>query len=141
MPEWDSENLSAPHTQREIDQIGERPAASVMPRAGLSRAAVERQVRLAVEVLSAAPAASARFVVDYMERETGLPFGDMIGRADAEEILARAGRKAGDGLAAFRKITWPVCSDCFRHIEPGTTEGHLPWCPYAGALDFPRHEA
>lgn len=148
MPEWDSESLSAPHTRREIGQIEDDGFVTAYPpvsEAGGCRASESgpcmtfgEQVRRAVEVLAADPGASARFVVDYMERETGLPFGDMIGQREADEILARAGRERGCGVAAFRKVTWPICGDCFRHIEPGSTEGHLSWCPYAGDLDFPR---
>lgn len=98
------------------------------------------EVELAQRVLLSNPAAAARFVVDWMERETGLPFGDMIGRSAAEDILGRAGRQAGEGVSAFRKREWPVCGDCFQHIEPESTEGHLSWCPYEGYLEFPRFE-
>ena len=131
MPVWDPEYLSAPHTQREI---------GMLPGDARAENTAATEVVHAAAVLERDPAAAARFVVDWMERETGLPFGDMIGRVDAEEILARAGRERGAGIAAFRKISWPVCADCFRHVEPGSAVGHLPWCPYAGDLDFPRHE-
>lgn len=34
---------------------------------------------------------AARFVIDYMERETGVDFGDMIGSQDRDRIIAIAG--------------------------------------------------
>lgn len=37
-----------------------------------------------------------------------------------------------------RRITWPVCADCYQHVEPGTVDSHLSWCPYFGYLEFPR---
>ena len=40
------------------------------------------------------PQEAAEFVITYLERETGVPFGDMIGRADAERIKAAARRAA-----------------------------------------------
>lgn len=36
------------------------------------------------------PAQEARFVIEYLERETGVTFGDMIGTADKERIKAIA---------------------------------------------------
>lgn len=59
----------------------------------------------ALEIAAAAgklrqnPNAAARFVVDYMERETGLPFGDMIGMADADRITGMAQQAARASLA------------------------------------------
>lgn len=36
------------------------------------------------------------------------------------------------------KVEWPICADCLHRIKFGTTQGHLPWCPFAGHLEFPR---
>ena len=33
---------------------------------------------------------ASRFVIEYLERETGVPFGDMIGRDDKDRIRALA---------------------------------------------------
>lgn len=52
----------------------------------------------AASILSSLDAsAAARFVIDYMERETRVEFGDMIGRLDAERIRALASKEDGNG--------------------------------------------
>ena len=48
-------------------------------------------VQEAARVLLDNPQAAAKFVVEYMERETGLPFGDMIGLSDMQRIRTIAG--------------------------------------------------
>ncbi len=48
-------------------------------------------VQEAARVLLDDPQAAAQFVVEYMERETGLPFGDMIGLSEMQRIRAISG--------------------------------------------------
>lgn len=63
-----------------------------------SRFAAKKLAEIIEQELSAkgyrilAPDGEACFVVDFMERETKVPFGDMIGTRDAERILKMAGR-------------------------------------------------
>lgn len=56
----------------------------------------ERRILSALTTAPVTPQQQARFVIDYLERETGVDFGDFIGMADAERIKAIAEEPTND---------------------------------------------
>lgn len=68
------------------------------PYAAMQAAQTEHERRILSDLTTApvTPQQQARFVIDYLERETGVDFGDFIGMADKERIKAIAGEPTND---------------------------------------------